>query len=160
MPLPEPADVADMNGSSVEPIAQDNALTANLPNGISDPEFPTPQAIIDHLKESSFSMMKLYVIRSPEIGLCKIGITDSVSRRLRELQGSSAYRLDLILEFECPEVFARAWEKYIHHSLGYCRTHGEWFKLTEVELDWLWAGQGTSLCNVNVPARFRNEVKR
>lgn len=79
----------------------------------------------------------IYVVFCEETGLHKIGRTRDLEQRMSQLRAGSAYVLWLRMSFTCPEFFVEAWEKALHYRFAACRTHGEWFKLTPRDLDWL-----------------------
>lgn len=71
----------------------------------------------------SMSKKDLYFIRCGEY--VKIGSSDNVDRRLKDLQGSNPYTVKLIYFGEnegCDEEYWHSYFKDKHH-------HGEWFKI-------------------------------
>lgn len=77
----------------------------------------------------------IYIIRARRSRqgrhIVKIGRTDSVPRRLAELQSASADRLEVVHEATAP-----GWvESMLHHEYAPRRIRGEWFSLTAAELD-------------------------
>lgn len=135
MQSPEHADVADMNGSSVEPIAQDNAPTVNPQSGLS-PRKPakTVQQLLRGRLTQKLGDRIVYLIHCSEIGLYKIGITDDLYVRFSQLQCDSAFPLTVTATYLCWAPTAPLFEKLLHECFAHCRTHGEWFKLDESDL--------------------------
>lgn len=77
----------------------------------------------------------VYVIRNAELGLYKIGYTDSLPRRLQQLQRASSCQLDVWTAWKCPKTAARAFEAMAHEKFKDGRTHGEWFRIDQHILD-------------------------
>jgi hypothetical protein len=59
-------------------------------------------------------------------GLLKIGVTNSMPDRLRELQAGSPVPLAIVLTTRAP----RSFERWIHEAFREDRRHGEWFART------------------------------
>lgn len=77
----------------------------------------------------------IYFIRNESLNLVKIGTTDNVERRFRELRAQSCQRLTLVGACPGGRDEERAW----HERFRACRTHGEWLiygrpLATEVDL--------------------------
>jgi len=125
---PELAGAVDTNGFNAAQPALDSAPIANLPSGPS-----TLQARLQRLATWA-KPEYLYLIASDEIGLMKIGYSDSPERRFDELQRTSAYPLRLHVTFMVPSGCGRVFEELLHAALRHCRTHGEWFRLGAEEL--------------------------
>ena len=71
----------------------------------------------------------IYVIGS-ENGPCKVGITNSLTSRLRSIQTGSPHRLKLLYAHPCSDRDeAKAHEKMFHECHQECRLEGEWFNL-------------------------------
>lgn len=73
----------------------------------------------------------VYVVYCAETGLCKIGTTRTPEKRLRDLQRVSAYPMKMVAVFDCHPSAGMVFERMFHDILKDCRTHGEWFKLSE-----------------------------
>lgn len=73
--------------------------------------------------------MWVYFIREcSETGLVKIGIADSVERRLSELQTGNGSRLKVVATVKYPSrAAAKEAERLFHKVLGPFRARGEWF---------------------------------
>lgn len=68
----------------------------------------------------------IYVLRSSETGLVKIGKSTNLTRRIADLQRMNASRLELVAYCSCANPgFA---EEILHFRLAHCRQHGEWFR--------------------------------
>lgn len=89
------------------------------------------QAIETRIKTKS---SKLYLIGAPN-GLVKIGITTDIYRRLRVLDLSSPVELNLILSFESSQ--AEVIEAELHKYFAVKRVKGEWFNLSDSDLEWV-----------------------
>jgi hypothetical protein len=69
----------------------------------------------------------VYLIGGPP-GLYKIGSTENVGCRLRQLQTASAFPLSILCSFSAADML---WlERALHHKYRSRREHGEWFSLT------------------------------
>jgi hypothetical protein len=77
----------------------------------------------------------IYVIGCEETGLFKIGITKSLKRRIFELSRTCVFPLKICAVFMCGMENAAYCEKFLHDRFSFCRTHGEWFKLGDQNLD-------------------------
>lgn len=71
----------------------------------------------------------VYIIRNETAGLYKIGYTNNVDRRLKELQKCSVDDLDIWVAWQCPESAAKSFESIAHLKYHWARTHGEWYRL-------------------------------
>jgi hypothetical protein len=71
----------------------------------------------------------VYVIRSGESNLYKIGRTTNLERRLRQLQTINANPLSVWKIINCPDAIAM--ETQLHQKFKHCRVQGEWFSLDE-----------------------------
>jgi len=78
----------------------------------------------------------VYIIKASN-GLCKIGMAcTSPQFRLQRLSGMSPCKLELIFatdEIREPSVL----ESTLHKCLDSKRSHGEWFHLTEVDIQYI-----------------------
>lgn len=82
-------------------------------------EYPPPITRTEQDKQKA-----LYVIQSVVGGPIKIGISDSPSERLSQLQTASPYKLQIL---ECYDQKSQL-EKKIHKHLARYQMHGEWFR--------------------------------
>ena len=75
----------------------------------------------------------LYVVRA-ENGLCKIGVTQARNPRdrLRQIQFQSP--LPVFTEFLTTTPDTHRFERFLHKKFSELRDHGEWFRLTSVEI--------------------------
>ncbi len=76
--------------------------------------------------------MYLYVI-GPNEGPQKIGLSENVQRRLKNLQTGHPHKLHIHHFEEVPRKQVRAIEKRIHTELNYKKLKGEWFDITKQE---------------------------
>lgn len=84
----------------------------------------------DHLYRGS-QPTRIYAIRCTDTGIVKIGHSKDPARRLRHLQTGSPTRLEIILD-----EAATLWhEAVLHERYAARRKHGEWFSLTERQVD-------------------------
>lgn len=119
-----------MNGINVEQIAPASVLTVNPQSGLS-----SVTGLVPAFKGVPWNeLSSVYLIRNSKLNLCKIGISEDVPRRLKDLQRDSAYDLELVCEWKCPKIAARAFEALLHEKLSYCRSHGEWFAIDAEDL--------------------------
>ena len=72
---------------------------------------------------------RVYLVDCPQTGATKIGISNNVRRRLRELQGTSS--ANLFLRFSYPAHGQH--EQCVHWALGEARIRGEWFETPAVD---------------------------
>jgi len=70
--------------------------------------------------------MKLYVIGGKS-GPIKIGISQSLTLRLKQLQTASPVRLSVLFAIDVPDEAARQVEGHIHSTLRMWLVNGEWF---------------------------------
>ena len=76
--------------------------------------------------------MFVYLIRSDEDGLYKVGISKSPSKRLEQLQTGNSSKLTLIETFKSDH--ARKIEQGIHNFFRSMKIHGEWFEISMNEV--------------------------
>lgn len=74
----------------------------------------------------------VYVLHAKNTDLYKIGCTNDVNRRVKELEAMSPLELELIYTFETNEKFKL--EAVLHDLFSEDRCHGEWFCLNEKQL--------------------------
>lgn len=75
----------------------------------------------------------IYIVRETFLGMYKIGISKNVVRRLIDLQSSIPQDLETICYFHVLGVYLL--EKVLHCSLDRKRVRGEWFELTDEEVN-------------------------
>ena len=79
-------------------------------------------------------MGTVYLMFDEENEVCKIGATTGrVERRLRELQTGNSSKIHVIDTFETPNPFRV--EKFLHNHYRLQRKHGEWFYLSNDDID-------------------------
>lgn len=76
----------------------------------------------------------VYLVRSAN-GLFKIGSARNVPHRVRMLQTGSAERLELVLTIPTKQHTHNALERRLHKRLASQRAHGEWFNLTDQDVE-------------------------
>ncbi len=81
-------------------------------------------------------MVNIYFISCIGTSLHKVGITNSLPRRLRQIQTGNDKPLSLIgyIEYDT-RTEARTEERRIHKLWQTKRLAGEWFDLTETDID-------------------------
>ncbi|HUT43045.1 MAG TPA: GIY-YIG nuclease family protein [Candidatus Bathyarchaeia archaeon] len=76
-------------------------------------------------------MLRIYTARNLENGYVKIGVTENIERRRKQLENGCGN-----------EVFMEGWmeihnaseiEKFLHSTFAHLRKKGEWFELGEKE---------------------------
>ena len=76
----------------------------------------------------------IYVIKGAD--LFKIGATTkSVEQRMRQLQVGSPVLLSLCLSYYCDDVYAS--ERKLHKHFAGRRHHGEWFDLSDEDVEFI-----------------------
>lgn len=65
----------------------------------------------------------------------KIGIATRVKTRLSELQVGNPYKIELIEQFEIDQTYIISFERRLHTILDGWKIRGEWFELSDAELD-------------------------
>lgn len=79
----------------------------------------------------------VYVIVNKDSGLSKIGITNNLKVRFRQLKNQSGSNLHLLLTLGCERGYAEmnsVLEAWLHEQFKPKRVVGEWFKLTARDL--------------------------
>jgi hypothetical protein len=78
----------------------------------------------------------VYVFRSHQTGLIKIGVTEdrTFDKRLKELQTGSP---DILTCVDYRDDWSYAEEKIIHEKFKHLRHHGEWFSLDDKFVEFL-----------------------
>ena len=80
--------------------------------------------------------MYLYIFNRLATNSYKIGITNNITRRLREVQNGSDEPLVISAYIECQDrTMARETEREIHKLLTNGRLSGEWYRLDDADLD-------------------------
>lgn len=124
----------DTTGINEEQPAQNNALIASPQSGqFLHPSLESRLKDILTLLPDAF----LYVILSEQTQLRKIGITDNLERRLKQLQDCSAYPLSIEVSYRCVKGTEVIFERFIHSLFAHKRTHGEWFLLDDEDMVFL-----------------------
>jgi hypothetical protein len=72
----------------------------------------------------------LYVIAASESGPVKIGYSAVPEKRVRQLQTGHPQPLALFYQQGTDLASAKLIERLVHRTIGYLRSHGEWFDLT------------------------------
>lgn len=94
----------------------------------------------------------VYLI-TDNIGSIKIGKTNDISRRLRDLQTGNANVLGIIALFECGSMHeATKLEEELHNHFSFCKLIGEWFSIEPVK-QWL-------IENNDITSYWNNPLKK
>ena len=79
-------------------------------------------------------MSLVYVVRAGSF--YKIGKTDKIKKRISALQTANAAEIVLIAQFKCGDAKnAFSTESKLHKTFRKCKVSGEWFSLTDDELN-------------------------
>lgn len=76
----------------------------------------------------------VYVIQS-DSGHCKIGSSNSVAARLRQLQCANPQQLKVVHHFESMDALRD--ERRLHREFAHKRIRSEWFYLSELDIAWI-----------------------
>lgn len=80
----------------------------------------------------------VYILSEEKINpLYKIGVTKNVKRRINQLKTEYAYPVKVIMSFLCKEEDRFIIEKYLHQAFAEKRMNGEWFNLTNDDIEYL-----------------------
>lgn len=77
--------------------------------------------------------MYLYIMRTSGTSLYKIGVSKDPETRMENLQTGNGEELELVFTFKTKYDYKL--EASLHNSYKSCRTIGEWFEFTPVQLD-------------------------
>ncbi|RYE93391.1 MAG: GIY-YIG nuclease family protein [Oxalobacteraceae bacterium] len=72
----------------------------------------------------------IYVIAASPEGPCKVGLSKHPDKRLRQLQTGHPVRLTLHHTLAVDVQKVALLERIIHKTIGYRKTHGEWFDMS------------------------------
>ena len=70
----------------------------------------------------------VYIILASESQKLKIGITENLDERFRQLQAMSPEKIEVLMSFYS---IGYEFENYLHRKLKKYRLHGEWFALND-----------------------------
>lgn len=77
----------------------------------------------------------LYILFISELNVCKIGISENVEKRIKQLQTGCPFRIDVVKKYDSP--IASRIEKIMHRKYGSRKVDenqynliGEWFNLS------------------------------
>ena len=73
----------------------------------------------------------VYLVRNPESGLLKIGITGNLARRFKQIAQGQWWEVEVIRTFASAQ--ARDIETAFKQKFSACNLKGEWFALSEAE---------------------------
>ena len=73
-------------------------------------------------------MKYVYLIKSEESGLYKIGVSKNPNTRLKQLQTGNGDKLKLLEKFQTDHAFKV--ESAMKNTYSYLRKNGEWFELS------------------------------
>lgn len=78
----------------------------------------------------------VYFIGNLEHKSVKIGKANTVSKRLKTIQTSAPFALDVLYTFQCKtEADAFKLENILHRHMFNLNTHGEWFEMEQSEVN-------------------------
>ena len=97
----------------------------------------------------------VYFIEAETLGLIKIGFSDHVRSRMRDLQTMSPDRLRVL--WFIPSTDAPSLEREMHERFAHLRSHGEWFKPGGDLLDFL-SGLRAAVAAAEAAERDRVEL--
>lgn len=75
----------------------------------------------------------IYLLRIPEKGIYKIGVAKNVERRLKQLQTGNPEPIILVSKFKSERAYKI--ESILHRRYSLNRIEGEWFYLTDSQVD-------------------------
>ena len=85
------------------------------------------------LRKPNVKSDKVYVLKHIGFeGFYKIGITNNINKRIKQLSNGSPLGVEKIAEFQSND--AKKTESLIHDKLNEQRRNGEWFELTKEQL--------------------------
>lgn len=73
-------------------------------------------------------MDKIYLIKSLNEGVYKIGVSKTPNKRLKEVQTGNPSPIDILYLYETE--YAYKIETCLHNRYSHYNTHGEWFELS------------------------------
>jgi len=73
-------------------------------------------------------MDKIYLIKSLNEGIYKIGVSKRPNKRLKELQTGNPSPVEILYLYETENAYKI--EKSLHNRYSHFNTHGEWFELS------------------------------
>ena len=76
--------------------------------------------------------MNIYIIKTEEQELFKIGIAENVPKRLTQISTNSPFKLEVIFEMNIENAYYI--EQLLHQKYTQYNTNNEWFRLNEVLL--------------------------
>ena len=76
-------------------------------------------------------MNKIYLIKSLNEGIYKIGVSKNPNKRLKEVQTGNPAPVEIIQLYE--SEIAYKIETALHNRYSHYNTHGEWFELSIME---------------------------
>lgn len=93
----------------------------------------------------------LYLVGS-DVGLTKIGLATNVPARVSDMQVGSPSILTLLFMYTTPLAYTV--ESILHKKYRDKNTHGEWFRLSDVDIEWI----KNNVANVDMSLKKENEV--
>lgn len=73
-------------------------------------------------------MDKIYLIKSLNEGIYKIGVSKNPNKRLKEIQTGNPAPVEIVQLYETEMAYKV--EKALHNRYSHFNTHGEWFELS------------------------------
>jgi hypothetical protein len=108
---------------------QDVAIKAEIDRRFDRADTQTAMLPPQRVKRNSTT---LYLIRDVHFGRTKIGIASDLEHRFSSLQTGSPIELYVYAYFEIPK--AKTHENHLHQRYSHKHLHGEWFNLSEQDL--------------------------
>lgn len=79
-------------------------------------------------------MVHVYLLKAED--RYKIGVAANIGKRIKQLQTGNAYVVELVAYVSLPDRKSACFlERSIHRNLHYRRCEGEWFDLTDQQVD-------------------------
>jgi hypothetical protein len=91
----------------------------------------------------------IYLLRGGDY--FKIGFSEKVSRRIRQISPVLPFKVELIHTMETDDMILA--ERFLHEKYADKRTNGEWFLLEQPDVDWLTSIEHFEVCYMVVLTR-------
>lgn len=80
-----------------------------------------------------YPVSNLYLLKLQGIELYKIGVSQNVDRRFRDIENAMPFNLELLENKQVPDAYDL--EEFIHSIFSFCHLKSEWFALNKKDLD-------------------------
>lgn len=77
----------------------------------------------------------VYVVGNLEAGYYKIGWTENIQKRVKALNSSAPWPMELVAAFPCPDRVRFESEQYLHNRFAHKATNTEWFRLDREDIE-------------------------